>query len=77
MHRNAVDFAERAILSYLEQRPASADTTEGIHHHWIAWEGLPEHIDITACALARLRDAGRMQSVRLGDRTIWRLHRQA
>jgi len=77
MHHDAIDVAERAILSYLEQRPASADTAEGIHHHWIAWEGPPEHIGITEGALERLRDAGRMESVRLGGRTIWRLRRHA
>ena len=77
MHHDAIDVAERAILSYLEQRPASADTAEGIHHHWIAWERLPEDIGITEGALARLRDAGRMESVRYGDRTLWRLRRQA
>lgn len=77
MHHDAIDVAERAILSYLEQRPASADTAEGIHHHWIAWEGLPEHIGITEGALARLREAGKVEAVRLGHRTIWRLSRQA
>jgi len=77
MDQNAIDVAERAILSYLEQHPAGADTTEGVHHWWISGEPLPEHIDVTERALARLCDAGRVEAVRLGNRIIWRLGRQA
>lgn len=77
MDQNAIDVAERAILSYLEQHPTGADTTEGVHHWWMSGEQRPEHIDVTECALARLRDAGRVESVRLGGRIIWRLARLA
>ena len=77
MNQNAIDVAERAILSYLAQNPSSADTTEGVHHWWISGEPLPGHMDVTERALARLRDAGRLESVHLGDRVIWRLGRQA
>lgn len=77
MHYDAIDAAERAILSYLGQYPASADTTEGVHRWWMSGEPFPEHIDVTERALARLRDAGKVESVGLGGRTIWRLRRQA
>ncbi|WP_123067697.1 hypothetical protein [Massilia aurea] len=77
MDQNAIDVAERAILSYLEQHPAGADTIEGVHHWWMSGAQHPEHIGVTECALARLRDAGRVEAVRLGDRIIWRLGRQA
>jgi len=77
MDQNAIDVAERAILSYLAQHPAGADTTEGVHHWWMSGEQRPEHVDVTERALARLRDAGRVESVPLGGRIIWRLGRQA
>lgn len=73
MDQTAIDFAETAILGYLQHRPTSADTAEGVHHWWISWEGLPEHISVTECALARLRAAGRIECVRLGNREFWRL----
>lgn len=77
MDQNAINVVERAILAYLEQHPAGADTTEGVHHWWMSEEQRPEHIDVTECALARLRDDGRVEAKRLGDRIIWRLARRA
>lgn len=73
MELTAIDFAEHAIIGYLQQRPTSADTAEGIHYWWISWEGLPEHISVTESALARLRAAGKIENIRLGNRDVWRL----
>lgn len=34
---SAVDYAKGAIRKYLESRPTSVDSVEGIHQWWIVW----------------------------------------
>lgn len=61
-----------AIQRYLESRPNSADTLEGIHQNWIRSRGDEDTIDVTRAALDYLAVAGFIESRTLGNREIWR-----
>ena len=61
-----------AIQRYLEARPASADTLEGIHHYWIRSRGEEETMDVTQAALDYLEVAGIIESGMANGRRIWR-----
>ncbi|MDD5390200.1 MAG: hypothetical protein PHD37_12690 [Gallionellaceae bacterium] len=63
---------ESEVLAYLEARPASADTLEGIHRWWIRWPGLEEPMSITEIALNRLQARGLLEQCRVGSRILWR-----
>lgn len=68
-------FAKDAIARYVEVRPDSADTLEGIHHWWIQWPGAAEPMALTLAALQQLERDGLMQAIRVGNRDIWRRRR--
>ncbi|OGB26638.1 MAG: hypothetical protein A3I66_03590 [Burkholderiales bacterium RIFCSPLOWO2_02_FULL_57_36] len=60
-----------AIQRYLEMRPDSADTLEGIHHYWVRSRG-EETMEVTQAALDYLKVAGFIESSTTGNREIWR-----
>jgi hypothetical protein len=67
-----VVFAEDAIRAYLDDRPDSADTLDGIHRWWIRWPGLTESPVVTQIALERLESTGQIESVSVGNQVLWR-----
>ncbi|HSC79330.1 MAG TPA: hypothetical protein VLC08_03160 [Chitinolyticbacter sp.] len=67
-----IDYAATAISDYLRQRPASADTLEGIHAWWIDWGGPPEAVSVTQAALERLEADGVIERRYIGNRELWR-----
>lgn len=69
---NLILTIEAEVLAYLEARPASADTLEGIHRWWICWPGMEESISITEIALNRLQARGLLEQCRVGTRMLWR-----
>lgn len=66
-----------AIQRYLDRRPASADTAEGIHASWIRSHGEEDSVEVTLAALDFLRIAGVVESNMTGNREIWRRHSTA
>ena len=68
-------FAQNEISQYVDARPDSADTLEGIHQWWIQWPGTAESMAVTLAALEQLERDGLMQGVRVGNRAIWRRRR--
>jgi hypothetical protein len=68
-------FARNEIAHYVDARPDSADTLEGIHQWWIQWPGNAESMAVTLAALEQLERDGLMQGVRVGNRAIWRKRR--
>ncbi len=60
-----------AIQRYLEDRPESSDTLEGIHHYWIRTRG-EESMELTQAALDYLSAAGFIESSTTGSRQLWR-----
>lgn len=60
-----------AIQRYLEDRPESSDTLEGIHHYWIRTRG-DESMELTQAALDYLKAAGFIESTTIGSRELWR-----
>lgn len=77
MDERLVAYAEQAIREFLERRPDSADTLEGIHRWWIDWPGLPESLVVTEVALERLQASGEIESFRIGNSVVWRRRRSA
>lgn len=75
MDERLVAYAEQAIREFLERRPDSADTLEGIHRWWIDWPGLPESPVVTEIALERLLESGDIESFRIGNNVVWRRRR--
>jgi hypothetical protein len=75
MNGESVRFAINAIINHVNARPASADTVEGIHLGWIQWPGTPEPVAVTSAALEQLERDGFMQRVMVGNRELWRRHR--
>ena len=61
-----------AIQRYLELRPSSSDTLEGIHQTWIRSRGDEVSIEVTRAALDYLLIAGYVESKRAGNQEIWR-----
>lgn len=73
MHEhNMIDYAISAIRRFLQERPDSADTLEGIHSWWIRWPELEESSMVTQTALERLQAGGEVEQIKLGSRVIWR-----
>ena len=76
MHEhNMIDYAISAIRNFLQERPDSADTLEGIHSWWIRWPELEESSMVTQTALERLQARGEVEQIRLGSRVLWRRRR--
>ncbi|WP_222846709.1 hypothetical protein [Chitinolyticbacter meiyuanensis] len=67
-----IDYVAQAICRYLQQRPASADTLEGVHAWWIEWPDLPEAPAVTLAALERLEQQGVVERRHIGNRELWR-----
>jgi hypothetical protein len=64
----------RMIQQYLDSRPESADTLDGIHYSWIQSQ---ESKDVTQAALDRLLEAGVVEHLRYGRNTLlWRRARK-
>ena len=61
-----------AIQRYLETRPESADTLEGIHQNWIRTRRTEDTPEVTRAALEYLEIAGFVESRTFGLRRIWR-----
>lgn len=72
MDDKLIQAAATAIEHYLTQRPAAADTLEGVHSYWIEWQGIPELIAVTEAALTQLQHAGFVECRMAGNRPIWR-----
>lgn len=61
-----------AIQRYLDRRPDSADTLQGIHQDWIRSRNDEDTIEVTQAALDYLKVAGFVESSMIGNREIWR-----
>lgn len=72
MHDHEKQFAIEAIRAYLQLRPHSADTLEGIHQFWIRWPGFPPSPQVTLAALEFMQQVGELQSRHIHQRVIWR-----
>lgn len=75
MDEQSILAVAKEIRRYLDSRPESADTVDGIHHFWINWSGLPESRLVTAAALELLLAEGVVECVRYGNRELWRRRR--
>jgi hypothetical protein len=64
--------AVEAIRTYLNARPAAADTVEGIHYYWIDWDGEPELLAVTEAALLHLEQNNFVEHTQAGSRMVWR-----
>jgi len=74
MNDDLVIETMRRIQRYLDSRPESADTLEGIHYSWIQSE---ESLDITLAALEQLLLEGAVEQRRYGrDGVLWRRARR-
>lgn len=65
-------FPMSEITRKVQVNPEAADTLEGIHLYWIAWESYPEAIEVTQAALACLESQGVMEQFRIANRVLWR-----
>lgn len=72
MDQHIIDHAAAAIMAYLQRRPDSADTVEGIHQWWIDWQGQVEDPQVTLQALEQLEKDTQLERVRIGNRFLWR-----
>jgi hypothetical protein len=72
MEHNIITFAVTQIRSYIETRPEAADTVQGIHNWWIQWPTIEETIIITQAALENLQQSGEMETISIGNKTLWR-----
>jgi hypothetical protein len=75
MQDQELEFARNAIRSYLQARPSSADTAEGIHQFWIRWPDVAPPLSLVLTVLEGMRDTGEVESINVGGRTIWRAAR--
>lgn len=72
MNDESIRAVAAAIKRYLADRPASADTAEGIHQWWIDWGGHEESLAVTLQALELLEQAHQVESIRFGNQVLWR-----
>lgn len=72
MDQQLIERVAASILAYLEQRPASADTLDGIHRWWIDWAGRMESPEATLEALQLLERQQLVESVAIGNKVLWR-----
>ncbi|UTG91754.1 hypothetical protein [Geobacter sulfurreducens] len=71
----SVQAVADAIKRYLELRPNSADTVEGIKCWWIDW-GMFQGSDVTTqIALELLEQQGVVEQLAIGNRIFWRKKR--
>lgn len=77
MDSQLIESVAAAILAYVERRPQSADTVQGIHAWWIDWHGRIESPEVTERALEYLEQQGQMERVSVGNRLLWRRPRQS
>ncbi|MFZ6641888.1 hypothetical protein ACO0LL_19345 [Undibacterium sp. TC4M20W] len=75
MQAQDLEFIMKSIRQYLQMRPDSADTVEGIARFWIDWQGEPLQISMVSQALENMRNAGELESRNVGGRTIWHARR--
>jgi hypothetical protein len=75
MKAHSTRAVANAIAAYLAAHPAAADTLEGIHAWWLVPLGLDHPVEVTACALELLEMEGKIESVELGPRRVWRRRR--
>ncbi|MFZ6871756.1 hypothetical protein ACO0LF_06740 [Undibacterium sp. Di27W] len=75
MQAQELEFIRHSIHSYLQARPNSADTAEGIANFWIRWPGEALPLSMVMSVLENMRHAGELESVTVGGRTIWRAPR--
>ena len=71
----SIKFAADAIIRYLEVRPNSADTVEGISCWWIDWGNFQESVAATQAALELLEQQVVVEQLRVGNRIVWRKKR--
>ncbi|MDP1978360.1 hypothetical protein [Undibacterium sp.] len=71
MQAQDLEFVRNSILSYLQARPNSADTVEGIQQFWIQWRDDALPLSVVSGILETMRNAGELEIVNLGGRTIW------
>jgi hypothetical protein len=76
MDQQLIERVSASILAYLEQRPASADTLDGIHRWWIDWGGRMESTEVTLRSLQLLEQQRHIESVAIGNKVLWRRPRQ-
>lgn len=72
---HTIEYAITAIRRFLDERPDSADTLEGIHRWWIRWPHFEESAVVTLKALEQLEDMGEIHKLRLGTSILWRRRR--
>lgn len=70
-----IEYAISAIRRFLDERPGSADTLEGIHRWWIPWPVQEESLFVTLKALEQLESTGEIHKLRLGTSVLWRRNR--
>ncbi|MFZ6731357.1 hypothetical protein ACO0LG_05520 [Undibacterium sp. Ji42W] len=75
MQERELEFARNAIRSYLQGRPDSADTAEGILQFWICWPDVVPSLSVVLTVLEGMRDACEVERGNVGGRTIWRAAR--
>jgi len=72
MDSQIIESVAAAILAYVQEHSASADTVDGIHNWWIDWQGRIESPQVTERALELLEQQGLMEKVAVGNRLLWR-----
>ncbi len=75
MQAQDLEFIMNSIRRYLQVRPDSADTAEGIARFWIEWPGEALPLSVVLPLLENMRNAGELESMNIGGRTIWRAAR--
>lgn len=75
MQAQDLEFIMNSIRQYVRLYPNSADTAEGIASFWIDWPGAALPMSVVLPVLENMRNAGELESLNLGGRTIWRAPR--
>lgn len=75
MQAQDLEFIMKSIRQYIQVRPDSADTVEGIARFWIDWQGEAQSVSIVLMVLENMRNAGELESRNVSGRTIWRAAR--
>ncbi len=74
------DERERALceelLSYLREHPRAMDSLEGIAEWWLPRHQIRVGVERIVRALEVLTEAGQVEQVPEGERTLYRLHRR-
>ena len=67
------DQLQAAILAYMREHPASADTLDAIAEWWVMRRIVHVEVDAVALALARLTEAGLVEVVESTGQRRYRL----